>query len=115
MPFNASPTTIIPGWSLTNTDQDVTITNFATAFPELSVTEANPDGYTETGSGDVRKVLFAMCKAMYDRYNALATDAKPGKMALFKSISENTTTGERAETYTFRFNTEISGIEVIAE
>jgi len=107
MAFVKTPTTWIPGWSENGTD--ITITTLSTAFPQLTAAEA------DAATGDIRKILFAICEKIWTVWNALATADKATKMTVNRSSFVNETTGLITRTYTFQFVTATTGEEVEAE
>jgi len=78
-------------------------------FPELTAAEI------DSSTGDIRKMLFAICEKCWSVWNALAMADKPSRMTLAKSSSINTSTGITTSTYTFTFQTVTSAQEVAAE
>jgi hypothetical protein len=110
MAFNPNPSSWISGWSVAGgTLAANTHVSFPIAsVPELSVTEAQG-----TSSGDIRKVMFALCEKMHTAYVAAAAAGNaPNRMNLFKSASVNTTTGVVTNSYTFTFQNTVTGQEV---
>ena len=105
MAYDAAPSTWLSGWSEDATDITVPIAT----FPELTATEA--DGTT----GDIRKVMYAICEKMYNEYIALDSADKPLKMVITKSSSLSASTGLATHSYYIRFTTEISSQEVADE
>jgi hypothetical protein len=69
----------------------------------------------DAASGDMRKVLFAICDKMYDVYNALETANKPTKMTIYRSTSTNDITGAVTKSYQFVFNVGVGSVEVVDE
>jgi hypothetical protein len=105
MAYNPAPSAWIPSWSENGTTISVPIAS----FPELTATEA--DGTT----GDIRKVYFALCSQMYDKYLATAADSKPVRMSFQKNVTVNTTTNVSTVYFTCIFDCTISGIDVANE
>lgn len=102
MAFDKTPTTWLPSWSENGTDITVPIAS----FPELTAGEA------DAATGDIRKILFALCEKIWAVWNALATGDKSTKMTVNRSSFVNETTGLITRTYTFQFVTATSGEEV---
>ena len=107
MAFDKTPTTWIPGWSENGTD--IAIAALATAFPQMTAAEA------DASTGDIRKILFAICEKIWTVWSALATGDKPARMTVNRSSFVNETTGLITRTYTFQFVTATTGEEVEAE
>ena len=105
MAFNPAPTSWFTGWS----EDGIDITLPITSVRELTAAEA------DAVSGDIRKVCFALVEEMYQQYNALATDDKPGKFTITKIASLNASTGILTNTYTVKVYTEIGSQEVADE
>ena len=105
MAFNPAPSSWLADWSEDGTDISVPIAT----FPQLTAAEA--DGTT----GDIRKVLFALADAFYQAYNAKAIADRPTKMAIFKNTTVDNSANVITQTFTLRFNTEITGEEVQSE
>lgn len=104
MAWNAAPTEFMTGWSEDGTNITVPIAS----FPEMTAAEADAD------TGDIRKVLLAMCEQWYSVYNALATADKSTKMVL--SRAQTFAAGnEITRSYTMRFTIEPTTIEVVDE
>jgi hypothetical protein len=94
MAFTKTPTTWLAGWSENGTD----ITLPIASLPQLTAAEA--DGTT----GDIRKILFALCDALANAWNALAEADRPAKMAIARSTSVNDQTGGVRRAYTLQFD-----------
>jgi hypothetical protein len=69
----------------------------------------------DAATGDIRKVIFAICEALFQTWNATATADHPTMMNISKSTSVDVSTGVITNYYTFRFYTESSGEEVVDE
>jgi len=104
MAFDKTPKTWIPGWSADGTD--ITIAALATEFPKLTAAEA------DASSGDIRKILFAICDKINSVWTGLASTDRPTKMKVSRSSYLNETTGLTTQTYTFQFTTATTGEEV---
>jgi hypothetical protein len=65
-------------------------------------------------TGDIRKVLFAICEAAYAAWIARAADPTE-KMLIYRSSSINETTGKITRTYQLVFETDIVSQEVSDE
>ena len=105
MAFDNKPNTWIPGWSVTG-GTDIAVAALATAFPQMTAAEAHAT------TGDIRKVLFAICDKIWSVWNALASGDKPTMMKVNRSSFVNETTGLTTRTYTFQFVTATTGEEV---
>lgn len=105
MAVSIVPTDWLTGWSEDATD----ITLPIATLPELTALEA--DGAT----GDIRKIMFALCEEMYTQYNALDTADKPAKMVISKSSTLSATTGIVTHSYGMKFLNEISSQDVADE
>ena len=103
MAFNPAPPAWIPGWSENGTD--ISITALTTAFPQMTAAEA------DATTGDIRKVLYAICKKPWDVWNALAAGDKPTEMTIRNSNIVNGD-GNIVSNFTFEFVLVPSGLEV---
>lgn len=103
MAFDPTPTTHITSWSEDGTDISVPLAS----FPELTAVEA------DAATGDIRKIVYALCHKFHALYNAMATADRPTKFSASSgsSISGDTIT----RSYTFTFKLEAATIEVSAE
>ena len=99
------PTNWIAGWTEDGTD----VTFPIASIPELTAAEA------DAVTGDIRNILFAMLEQMYQVWAALDSADRPANMTISKSSSLNATTGVVVNSYSVRFNCEISGQEVTDE
>jgi len=104
MAFDPAPTTLLPNWSEDTTN----ITLPLASLPELTAAEA------DAVTGDIRKVLWALCTEVYDNFAALAAADKPAKMSITKTQAL-TTAGNIEHAFTFRFTLATTGLEVAAE
>lgn len=105
MSFNAAPNQWIPEISEDGTDITVPIAS----FPQLTAEEA--DGT----SGDIRKLLFAICDALAAKWNALDAADRPTKMVISRATSVSDATGKIKRRYSFEFDLEAVAEEVQAE
>jgi hypothetical protein len=105
MAFSPVPTNFFASWSENGTTISVPIAS----FPEMTAAEA--DGAT----GDIRKILYAICERCWSVWNALATADKPTKMTIGKSSNTNVLTGKITHQYTFTFINSVSAQDVDAE
>ena len=110
MPFASLPQGWFPG--LTDgatvclaTDMVVPIAT----FPEMTAAEI------DSTTGDIRKMLYAICEKCWLVWNSLAALDKPGKMTLGKSSSTNAATGLTTHTYSFTFVNSVSAQDVAPE
>lgn len=101
MAFNPAPNAWISGWS-----EDGTTISFPIAsIPGLTAGEA--DGAT----GDIRKVLYAMCEKLYDHWASLPTADRPAKMTINRVSFLNDADDTTNRNYDLRFITATSGTE----
>ena len=105
MPFIATPTNWFPGWSEDGTSITVPITTFT----ELTAAEA------DAASGDIRKIMYAICQQAYAKNLSLPTAEKPTKMVISKNATFDATTGILTSTFTFKFLNEIISQDVAPE
>lgn len=96
-------------WFENLTDDGTNITVPIATFPELNATEL------DAATGDIRKVLYAICEKVWSRWNALLSADRPNKMTITKSSSVDTTTGIITNVYTFTFKNSITAQDVAAE
>jgi hypothetical protein len=96
-------------WFENLTDDDTDITVPIATFPALTAAEL--DGAT----GDIRKVLYAICEKAWSRWSAIATADRPTKMTIAKSSSVDTITGTVTNVFTFTFRNTIVSQDVADE
>lgn len=73
------------------------------------------DAEAAASTGDVRKVIFAICEQLFYKYNSIAVADRPTKLSITKSASLNSATKEIANTYTIRITTSVVTQEVADE
>lgn len=78
-------------------------------FPELDATEI------DSVTGDVRKLLYAICEKTWSKWNALLAADRPTKMTITKSSSVDVVTGIVTNVYTFSFKNSITSQDVAPE
>ena len=107
MAFNKQPDT----WMTTWEEDGTTISVAIAEFPELTAAEA------DSGTGDIRKIVFAILEKWYNEYNTRSSTNQPNKWTCTKSMSANASTGEITHTYTNTIKTTIAaaGQEVADE
>lgn len=105
MAFNPAPSAWITGWSENGTTISIPISS----FPETNATEC--DGTT----GDIRKVLYAICHQLYAYWAAQASTDLPTKMTIAYNAYVDSTTNVSTKTYTLQFKTTPTGEEVTSE
>ena len=105
MAYDPKPSTWIPNWSENGTNITVPIASFT----EMTAAEADAD------TGDIRKVLFAICEEMYQKWIATAAADRPGKMTVYRSTSVNDATDTTTKNYIFSFHVATSAQEVADE
>ncbi len=66
-------------------------------LPELTDTEAH------AANGDSRDIMYSISEWLFQSYNAKITADQPNRMALYKSVSTNVTTGIQTVTYTAQY------------
>ncbi len=92
------------GYSSDGTDMTIPIAG----IPGLTGGEAN------AATGDIRKIIFALCEALNARYAALPLADRPVKMSIVKTsgalVGANVNVG-----FTFNFNLAVSGMDVADE
>lgn len=87
---------------ITDTGSGTHTMNRSPAVPELTDAEAN------ASTGDIRKILFALCDKFAQDWINTATADRPSNMTISKSISPNVTTGQETTQYVFRFTTAVA-------
>jgi len=99
-----------PSW-MANWSEDATnITVPLATFTKLTAAEA------DASSGDIRKVLYAMCDHLWGIWNATAVADRPANMTITRgSQIDDTSPDDATRTFVFSFNTTISADEVTAE
>jgi hypothetical protein len=78
-------------------------------FPELTAAEI------DSVTGDIRKMLYAICEKCWLVWAALLTADKPNKMTISKSSSANAATGLTTHTYIFTFVNSVTAQDVAPE
>lgn len=78
-------------------------------FPEMTAAEI------DSVTGDIRKMLYAICEKAWSVWNALLTADRPNKMTITKSSSVDATTGIVTNVYTFTFKNSITAQDVAVE
>lgn len=105
MAFDPLPPAWMDSWSEDGTTISVPIAS----FPEMTAAEA------DATTGDIRKVLFAMCEKLWVEWSSRATADLPAKMTISRSSTVNEATDAITKRYTFTFVTEAATTEVVAE
>lgn len=105
MSFVATPNTWFPAWA----EDGTTITVPIASFPEMTAIEA--DGAT----GDIRKIIFALCQAAYAKYISLPASDRPTKMTITKNSNLDSATNILTSTFTVTFKNEILSQDVAPE
>jgi hypothetical protein len=102
MAFDKAPGTWLTNWAEDGTDIIVPIAT----FPEMTAAEA------DAATGDIRKVLYAVCEALHQKWTATATTDRPTKWSVRKSSYVNPITGQTTHTYSHTFVTDTLASEV---
>ena len=105
MAFDPKPSTWISNWTSDGTEISIPIAT----FPQLTSAEANAT------TGDIRKVLFAICERIMSAWNTSQSVDRPAKWTMNSAASVNTSTGQITRTYTFTFVTAATSEEVVNE
>jgi hypothetical protein len=105
MAFSPTPTDWLANWSEDGTNITVPLAT----FPQLTAAEA------DAATGDIRDIVYAIIDKLYTAWIAKAAADRPTKWTCSKSASQNTTTGEITNTYTFVLRTTISAQDVTDE
>jgi len=105
MPFDPKPSTWLANWSEDGTNITVPIATF------LEMTAAEADATT----GDIRKVLFAVCEALHAKWLATPAADRPVRMTISKNSTVNSATGITTHRFGFDFETQTTAQEVAAE
>ena len=105
MAQDLKPSTWIASWSENGTN----VTFPIASVPELTAAEADAD------TGNINKVVFALCEKLYANFNALPLADRPTKMTVYRSTSTNDQTGVTTKTFQFQFEVAITGQEVAEE
>lgn len=105
MAFDAEPS----GWFGVGYSEDGTdMTLPIASFPDLTASEA------DASTGDIRKVLYAFCSAMRDKFASLPAADRPTKMNILKTMG--TVQGNTISVgFNFSFQLEIGDLDVAAE
>ena len=105
MAFDPQPSTWINSWSEDGTTISVPIASFA----EMTAGEA------DATTGDIRKVLFAICEHLYQEWNTTLTGDRPTKMTIGRTSTVNEANDEITKRYTLTFITTSASTEVVNE
>ncbi|MFZ4394157.1 MAG: hypothetical protein ACOYOU_00865 [Kiritimatiellia bacterium] len=103
--YSAVPT----GWFANWSEDGTNITLPIASLPQLTAAEA------DAATGDIRKIVFALVDKMQAAYAALASADRPTKVTITRATSVDDTTGKIRRTYSFEFELESAGEEVVAE
>lgn len=79
------------------------------SLSEVTDVEADPD------TGDWRKVLFGIVEMAFQQNNNTPSTARSTRLDIRRSSMENSVTGKIIRNYTFRFETDVEGIDVAPE
>jgi hypothetical protein len=101
-----SGSTIVP--SQTGTGK-VMLKDLGDVAAELTDSEANAT------TGDIRKLLFALCEHFYQAQQAQLEADRPTKMVIYRSTSTNDQTEAITKSYQFVFNVGVGSVEVVDE
>jgi hypothetical protein len=116
MAFDPTPTSFFgAGFSADDTTHTITLNTSDAEAPDVAALAELSDAEADDGTGDWRKVLFALMEAVYA--NWIATDAadRPAKVRVFRGSSVNETTGVITRNYTVQIDTGVTGEEVVDE
>ena len=102
MAFDPKPSSWLDNWS----EDGTSITLPIASLPELTAAEADAD------TGDIRKVLFALCEKLWSEWNGRDAADRPSQMSLTKATSTSASSGLITHTYTLRFVNEITAQDV---
>lgn len=105
MAFDPKPSTWIDSWSENGTDITVPIASFA----EMTAAEA------DATTGDIRKVLYAICEHLYQEWNTTLAGDRPSKMTIGRTSTVNEANDEITRRYTLTFVTTSTATEVVGE
>lgn len=85
-------------------------------FTALTTGAVAAVGTVEVKSGDVRRILFGIIEAAYQKYLTYTTaGTAPAKMSIARTSSVNDATGVLTRFYTLTFVTDISSVEISEE
>lgn len=105
MAFDPLPPSWIDSWS----EDGTTISIPLASFPEMTAAEA------DAATGDVRKVLYAICEKLWTEWSGRDTADLPAKMTISRSSTVNEATDAITRRYTLTFVTAVTTSEVVAE
>lgn len=106
MAFEDTPTVWLPNYT-TPTAGEVTLDH--ADFPELT------DAECHEVTGDIRKIYFGILEGIYESWSNMDVADRPNRMSLSKNVSTNVDTGIQTNTFTYRFETSITGQDVADE
>jgi hypothetical protein len=104
MAFTVTPSTWLAGWTEDGTNITLPIAN----LPELTAAEA------DASSGDIRKIIYALCEKFHAVNAAIETANKSTKMTISRSVSYGTD-DIITKQYTFTFKVAATAADVVAE
>ena len=105
MAVSRVPTDWIAGWSEDGDD----VTFPIASLPQLTAEEA------DAATGDICKILFAICEEMYQVFSGLPSADRPTRMTVAKAASANALSGAVTNTFTIKFYNEILTQDVMDE
>lgn len=105
MAMNLAPSHWLPSYSADSSG----ITIPLSALPGLSAAEAH------ASTGDIRKVLRALCAAIYDNWISEAAADRPARMSIARNTSVDESSDSTTRTYQMRFNVAVAEEEVVDE
>ena len=85
----------------------------ATEGSNLLSTLTDTDAADSTG--DTREVVFALCEAMFTKFNALASADRPNKMTISRTTSEDSSADEFVRTYSIQLRLSPPNFDVADE
>jgi len=107
MAFSEVPTDWLADWSEDGTDITVPIAT----FPELTAAEA------DAVTGDIRKILYAICEKLYQQWLATESADRPSRMSITRSTAVDEVNDRFTRTFQIGFTVEsvAGGIDVSDE
>lgn len=117
MAFDKTPDTHITGIdiksggdSLAGAGTDKYLIIPITSIPELEVSEV------QGGTGDIRRVIYALCRKFTDIYQAMALADRPTKwLTSFSTTVDGPNAGVATQHFNTRFDVNVGGFEVADE
>jgi len=107
MAFNPAPTGWFSGLSVTSTEMTI-------PFSSLKTLDENK---SDPSTGDVREIIYNLCEAFSDKWQATASVDRPEQLTVTTSTSITSSGGEDILTkiYTIRVALTVENVSIVSE